>query len=112
MDISVVVPVFEEAESLPILHEEIGRALAPLGREYEIIFVDDGSRDDSWAVIRDLAARDAHVRGIRFRRNFGKAAALTAGFRAATSSPSTPTCRTIRRKSPVSWRCWKRGGMW
>ncbi len=83
MDISVVVPVFEEAESLPILHEEIGRALAPLGREYEIIFVDDGSRDDSWAVIRDLAARDAHVRGIRFRRNFGKAAALTAGFRAA-----------------------------
>ncbi len=83
MDVSVVVPVFEEAESLPILHEEIGRALAPLGREYEIIFVDDGSRDDSWAVIRDLAARDAHVRGIRFRRNFGKAAALTAGFRAA-----------------------------
>lgn len=83
VDVSVVVPVFEEAESLPILHEEIGRALAPLGREYEIIFVDDGSRDDSWAVIRDLAARDAHVRGIRFRRNFGKAAALTAGFRAA-----------------------------
>ena len=83
MDVSVVVPVFEEAESLPILHEEIGQALAPLGREYEIIFVDDGSRDDSWAVIRDLAARDTHVRGIRFRRNFGKAAALTAGFRAA-----------------------------
>ncbi len=83
VDVSVVVPVFEEAESLPILHEEIGQALAPLGREYEIIFVDDGSRDDSWAVIRDLAARDTHVRGIRFRRNFGKAAALTAGFRAA-----------------------------
>ncbi len=83
MDVSIVVPVYEEAESLPILYEEITQALAPQGREYEILFVDDGSRDKSWATICDLAALDSRVRGIRFRRNFGKAAALTAGFRAA-----------------------------
>ncbi len=83
LDLSIVVPVFEEAESLPILHEEIGQAIAPLGLRHEIIFVDDGSRDRSWEVIRALAEADPAVRGIRFRRNFGKAAALTAGFRAA-----------------------------
>lgn len=81
--LSLVVPVYDEAESLQRLHGEIGQALTPLALPYEIIFVDDGSEDDSWAVIRDLAARDRHVRGIRFRRNFGKAAALTAGFHAA-----------------------------
>ncbi len=83
LDLSIVVPVYEEAESLPVLHQEIQQAVAPLGLTYEVIFVDDGSEDESWAVIRRLARADARVRGIRFRRNFGKAAALTAGFRAA-----------------------------
>ncbi len=82
--ISVVVPLFNEAESLATLHAELSRAFeaGALG-DAEFVFVDDGSRDESWAVIRKLAAADPRVRGIRFRRNFGKAAALTAGFRLA-----------------------------
>ena len=84
--ISAVVPLRDEAESLGQLHAELVRAFDGLGLapdEAEILLVDDGSRDDSWRVIADLAGRDARVRGIRFRRNFGKAAALTAGFRAS-----------------------------
>ncbi len=80
--ISVVIPLFNERESLATLHGELDRALTPIG-PFEILFVDDGSLDDSWSVVRELAARDSRVRGIRFRRNFGKAAALTAGFQSA-----------------------------
>jgi glycosyltransferase involved in cell wall biosynthesis len=84
--LSVVVPLHNEQESLATLHDELDRAIAALGPdrvEAEFVFVDDGSRDGSWGVVRELAARDPRVRGIRFRRNFGKAAALTAGFEAA-----------------------------
>jgi glycosyltransferase involved in cell wall biosynthesis len=82
--ISVVVPLQNEAESLATLHAELARVFEPGGPgEAEFVFVDDGSRDGSWAVIGQLAGSDPRVRGIRFRRNFGKAAALTAGFRAA-----------------------------
>ncbi len=83
MDVSLVIPVYNEAKSLAPLHTEIQQAMAPLNLEYEIIFVDDGSTDSSWQVIKELAHVDVRVQGIRFRRNFGKAAALTAGFRAA-----------------------------
>jgi glycosyltransferase involved in cell wall biosynthesis len=78
--LSIVIPVFNESESLTELHREICEVAAANGYELDLIFVDDGSRDDSWNIIRRLAAEDAHVRGIRFRRNFGKAAALSAGF--------------------------------
>lgn len=83
MNISFVIPVHNEQESLAQLHEELARvvddhALGPV----EFLFVDDGSRDDSWRIVQDLAARDPRVRGLRFRRNFGKAAALNAGFQA------------------------------
>ena len=78
--LSIVIPVYNEAESLTELHREIGEVAAANGYEIDLVFVDDGSRDDSWTIIRRLAAEDARVRGIRFRRNFGKAAALTAGF--------------------------------
>ena len=81
--LSIVIPVYNEAESLAELHREIGEVAAANGYELDVIFVDDGSRDDSWKIIRRLAAEDSRVRGIRFRRNFGKAAALTAGFAAA-----------------------------
>ncbi len=85
--ISVVVPLYNEAESLATLHAELVRSFESnnLGPA-EFLFVDDGSRDGSWGVIRQIAASDPRVRGIRFRRNFGKAAALTAGFRAAKGS--------------------------
>lgn len=81
--ISLVIPVFNERDSLPQLLREIQAAAQEHRLEVEVIFVNDGSTDDSWDVIRELAAQDPRVRGIRFRRNFGKAAALSAGFRAA-----------------------------
>lgn len=81
--LSIIVPVLNERESLPQLLAEIARSVERGGIEYEVLFVDDGSRDGSWDVIRQLAAQDEKVAGIRLRRNFGKAAALTAGMRAA-----------------------------
>ncbi len=81
--LSAVIPVLCEAESLPALHAELAQVTREQGHELEIIFVDDGSTDDSWQVIERLAAEDPRVRGIRFRRNFGKAAALSAGFEEA-----------------------------
>jgi dolichol-phosphate mannosyltransferase len=84
MKLSVVIPVFNEAESLFALHEQLAEVARSGGYDLEVHFVDDGSTDDSWAEIERLVANDARVRGIRFRRNFGKAAALSAGFAAAT----------------------------
>jgi glycosyltransferase involved in cell wall biosynthesis len=81
--ITVVVPLFDERESLQALHDEIAETAERHRLEVEILLVDDGSADGSWGVIADLARKDGRVRGIRLRRNFGKAAALTAGFRAA-----------------------------
>ena len=81
--LSIVVPVFNEAESLEALHYELAEVGASQGYQLDMIFVDDGSSDDSWEVIRRLAAGDGRVRGVRFRRNFGKAAALDAGFSTA-----------------------------
>ncbi len=78
--LSIVIPAFDEEQSLELLHGEIAEVSAANGYELEILFVDDGSRDGSWGAIERLAARDPRVRGIRFRRNFGKAAALSAGF--------------------------------
>ena len=80
MNISAVIPVYNEEESLVRLHEELSGVAAEHDYNLEIIFVDDGSQDGTWAVIESLAASDNRVQGIRFRRNFGKAAALRAGF--------------------------------
>jgi glycosyltransferase involved in cell wall biosynthesis len=79
-DISVVIPVFNEAENLEPLHQELVAALQSTGRPFEILFIDDGSADASWAVLRGLQNRDRRVRLIRLRRNFGQTAALAAGF--------------------------------
>ena len=81
--LSLIVPVYNERESLTALHAEITAVARDQALAVEVIFVDDGSKDGSWDVIRELAARDPHVHGLRFRRNFGKAAALQAGFREA-----------------------------
>jgi dolichol-phosphate mannosyltransferase len=83
MLLSAVIPVLNEVESLPALHAELTEVARAHGYDLEIVFVDDGSTDGSWERIEQLAAEDARVRGIRFRRNFGKAAALSAGFAAA-----------------------------
>jgi glycosyltransferase involved in cell wall biosynthesis len=81
--LSIIVPVFDEAESLPTLADEIRAACTANAVEFEVVLVDDGSRDASWEIIARLAAEDPRFRGIRFRRNFGKAAALTAAMRAS-----------------------------
>jgi glycosyltransferase involved in cell wall biosynthesis len=81
--ISIVIPVYNEKDSLPLLFGEIVEVARREKLDLEVIFVDDGSRDGSWAAITDLACQDPRVHGIRFRRNFGKAAALAAGFHAA-----------------------------
>src|SRR5262245_10411658 len=81
--LSVVIPVCNEAESLDALCGELDAVAQAQGYDLDVIFVDDGSADTSWRVISALASRDPRVRGIRFRRNFGKAAALAAGFQAA-----------------------------
>ena len=80
MDISVLVPLYNEAESLPALHEWIVRVMKEHNLSYEVVFVNDGSTDDSWSVIRSLQTKDSNVRGICFRRNYGKSAALHCGF--------------------------------
>ena len=80
LDISVVIPVYNEAKSLPLLHAELDAALQATGQSYEIIAVDDGSRDDSWPVLQQLAAADPHVVAVQLRRNFGQTAAFAAGF--------------------------------
>ncbi len=81
--LSIVIPIYNEVESLVELHREIDQVAEQEGYEIELIFVDDGSTDGSWQVVEQLVAQDERVRGIRFRRNFGKAAALDAGFGAA-----------------------------
>lgn len=81
--ISTVIPVFNEADSLVELHAELDRVADEHGYDFQIIFVDDGSTDTSWKVIEQIAASDDRITGIRLRKNFGKAAALSAGFLAA-----------------------------
>lgn len=83
MDISVVVPLFNEDESLPELGAWIERVMKENGFSYEVIMVDDGSRDGSWAAVEKLRASNPCFKGIRFRRNYGKSAALQMGFEAA-----------------------------
>lgn len=80
-EISLVIPVKDEEKSLPILYQEIKKVLQTLKKSYEIIFIDDGSLDNSYQALESLQKKDAQIKIIRFRANFGKSAALTAGFR-------------------------------
>ena len=82
MDISIVVPLYNEAESLPHLAEWIDRVMKEHGFSYEVVMVDDGSKDGSWNVIEKLHEGNSAYRGIKFRRNYGKSAALNTGFAA------------------------------
>ena len=80
MDISVVIPLYNEAESLPELEAWIRRVMQEHGYSYEIIFVNDGSTDNSWEVIQSMREANPHVRGVKFRRNYGKSPGLQCGF--------------------------------
>jgi len=81
LNVSVIVPVYNEAESIPSLCEELHESLAALGRTYEVLLVDDGSTDGSWDLLKEAATRYPCFRLIRFRRNFGQTAGISAGFR-------------------------------
>src|SRR5690606_6572998 len=83
-EISVVIPVLDEEESLPELSEWISRVMEAHGFSYEVIMIDDGSKDSSWKQIRMIHQKDNRFKGLRFNRNFGKSAALQTGFRMAT----------------------------
>ena len=83
MDISAIIPLYNEAESLPELHEWIKRVMDENSFTYEVIFIDDGSTDDSWKIIESLSEKAPEVKGIKFRRNYGKSPALHCGFQRA-----------------------------
>jgi glycosyltransferase involved in cell wall biosynthesis len=80
MDISVIIPLFNEAESLPELAAWIQRVMKENSYSYEIIFINDGSTDNSWEIIEELGRKDNNIHGIKFRRNYGKSPALFCGF--------------------------------
>lgn len=84
MSVSIIVPIYNERENIPLLYEKLTEALSKLNREYEVLFVDDGSVDDSLGELRKLAERDHHVRIVRFRRNYGQTAAMQAGLQMAS----------------------------
>lgn len=83
IDISVVIPLYNEAESLPELYAWIERVMQEHHFSFEVIFVNDGSTDDSWKIISSLSEKNSHVKGIKFRRNYGKSPALYCGFKVA-----------------------------
>ena len=85
-DISVVIPLYNEEESLRELHQQLKATLGRTSQRYELVFVDDGSTDKSFQVLRDLKRVDRHIKVIRFRRNYGKSAALAVGFEKATGN--------------------------
>ena len=84
MDVSIVVPLYNEEESLPELCAWISKVAASNGYTYEVVLVDDGSTDRSWEVIEGLSENNAHIKGIKFQRNYGKSAALNEGFKVVT----------------------------
>jgi glycosyltransferase involved in cell wall biosynthesis len=83
INVSIVIPLYNEAESLPELHRWIQGVMNENSFRYEVIFIDDGSKDGSWEIIEELRRKDAHVKGIKFQRNYGKSAALHVGFEKA-----------------------------
>ena len=83
MKISIVIPIYNEEGNIRILTEKIKETLNPITKDYEIVFVDDGSRDQSYNILKELAKKDKKIKVVKFIKNFGQTAALTSGFRAA-----------------------------
>jgi len=90
VDLSIVVPIFNEEDNIPILHGRVSEALADAGLDYELILVDDGSSDNSYPALKLLAVKDPRVKVVRLRRNFGQTAAMAAGFDSASGRVVVP----------------------
>ena len=86
MHLSVVIPLFNEEQSLDELYSSIVKTISKINLKFEIIFIDDGSKDDSWEIIKNIAKKNSNVKGIKFLRNFGKSQALSAGFNESTGN--------------------------
>ena len=83
MDISIVIPLLNESESLPELCLWIDKVMLKNNYAYEVLLIDDGSKDSSWQVIEEIVSKNKSIKGIKFRRNYGKSAALNVGFKKA-----------------------------
>lgn len=83
LDLTILIPLYNEEESIPELHQWITKVVKGMGIDYEVLYIDDGSKDHSWQIIEQLREEDDHVRGIRFIKNYGKSPALQVGFEAA-----------------------------
>ncbi|HJV67073.1 MAG TPA: glycosyltransferase family 2 protein [Geomonas sp.] len=90
MDLSIVVPIYNEEENIPVLHSRISEALVGARLEYELILVDDGSADNSYSALKVLAGKDSRVKVVKLRRNFGQTAAMAAGFDLASGRVVIP----------------------
>ena len=88
MDLSIVIPLYNEDESIDELHSKIVSSLSNSSLNYEIIFIDDGSSDNSWNIIKDVTKRVHNTRAIRFLTNYGKSMALSAGFKSTRGDKS------------------------
>ena len=98
MDVSIVIPLYNESESLIELNEWINKSLISSGFSYEIIYIDDGSDDQSWNIIEGIAKENNYVKGISFSKNFGKSQALRVGFYESKGSLYSKKGITIREK--------------
>ena len=108
MNLSIIIPLLNEQESLPELHQWIVKVMTTHNYTYEVIFIDDGSTDNSWQIIADLSKNNPNVKGIRFLRNFGKSQALHAGFAKANGDvviPMEKPCLQTRLKNAALLRC-------
>ena len=103
MQLSVVIPLLNEQESLPELTSWIRRVTEANHFDYEIIFVDDGSRDQSWSVIENLSSENYRIKGIKFRRNYGKSAALNEAFKIAQGEVVITMDADTRRRVDEMW---------
>ena len=102
MNLSVIVPLYNEEESLPELAAWIERVTTANSLSYEILMVDDGSTDRSWEVIEGLHAQNPNIKGIKFRRNYGKSAALNTAFQACQGDVAVPSLSAV---SPARRQC-------
>ena len=112
---SIVVPLHNEQESLTALYDRLKAVMEGTGESFELVFVDDGSVDRTYKLLREMVSIDSRVVVVKLRRNFGQTSALAAGFANSQGEyiiAMTGICSTIRKISPNSWRSWNKVTTW